>query len=1031
MGGTRPIRSRDVIPQVLKALILNKEACRTPVTRGDVPGAAGEVNITIFFILILYFTPPIPIPNTTKISDLGIGIPIPQVSADTRYLRYRNAQHYWTTLLRNPVCYAGNRHICLFVTSDKKFVILSEDFGLNIQYMNMGAVILPELLFKGNLSPRFFNESSEIISQVTTPGSFLHTPSEELRTRDFERDLRRFTALDLHLITLAEYHKVQRIPRGLRVPLRPTLFQENTDYCVKFESILNKCSMDLIVLTIDFLQKEISELKKKISTSEQQLIETSSSEDFKALKTKLDNTISEFRNNLQEKKRVKFLRDADDYRNNQVYLWRSTGSFRRPRTFQRSFSSISNSSDSDFGPSRGSFLEGRRARKYRGRRGGEGGNMDRQRMTTRSQVDQELHRFFRTLRLKVHFSNTPFETTPDLTKTLSGFSLKSLGLRTSSSFQPPKTYHPVETFIEVVNRDVKEILGSIDKGLVKVKNNLSREEYRSLMDLKNNRNLIIKPADKGGAIVVLDRTYYINEILSQLNDTNTYMPVSNNPTFEIGRQISNLVSHYLSLGVIDQKLGDFLINHHPVIPVLYTLPKIHKDLLRPPGRPIVASTNSVLSPLAITVEKILSPLVPFMKSYLKDTTHFLQLLRDLGPLPSNSILVTMDVSSLYTNIDHQEGLESVTKYVTTYANFSDNQLQFCIDALTIILTKNYFLFEDQFYVQKKGTAMGSNVAPPFANIFMDFYETSYVYCHPLFSSNVIFWRRFIDDVFFIWTGDAEALRGFHADLNSSTPNITFSLQYSDQSINFLDTLIIIRSGGIVETDLYVKSTDRNSLLSYTSNHPRHVKKALPKSQHDRIRRIVSNPVQRTMRHMEMDRKFHDRGYPPTLDGNIGAQNINVTATPKQPRIAFVSVFHPFKQQIQQCILKHWNIVQNSYPTIPEFNTRPIFCDKRSDNLRNYLVRADIGSSRPSIKQRVLSTPRNGTFPCLGCLQCSNVTKGDSFTHPRSGHRFPIKGHFTCDSSFVIQWGKKVFSQSAIVQVPPLKKMRGVCNLHHR
>ncbi|CAJ0946827.1 unnamed protein product [Ranitomeya imitator] len=215
----------------------------------------------------------------------------------------------------------------------------------------------------------------------------------------------------------------------------------------------------------------------------------------------------------------------------------------------------------------------------------------------------------------------------------------------------------------------------------------------------------IKPADKGGAIVVLDRTYYINEILSQLSDTNTYMPVSNNPTFEIGRQISNLVSHYLSLGVIDQKLGDFLINHHPVIPVLHTLPKIHKDLLRTPGRPIVASTkgtvtlsdaaaiqttiriaaaslfgrwravtqtalqrptmpdgnqgkhrvtkrgpalsnpmftlvtsediaesaylNSVLSPLAITVEKILSPLVPLMKSYLKRHYSFLTITQGL------------------------------------------------------------------------------------------------------------------------------------------------------------------------------------------------------------------------------------------------------------------------------------------------------------------------------------------------------------------------------------------------------------------
>ncbi|XP_077123498.1 uncharacterized protein LOC143778278 [Ranitomeya variabilis] len=232
------------------------------------------------------------------------------------------------------------------------------------------------------------DETSDIISQVTTPGTFLHTPSEELRTRDFERDLRRFTALDLHSITLAEYHKVQRIPRGLRVSLKPTLFHENTDYCVKFESILNKCSMDLMVLTIDFLQKEISELKKKISTSEQQLIETSSPDDFKALKTKLDNTISEFRNSLQEKKKTKFLRDADDYSNNKVYRWRSTGSFRRP--FRRSYSSFSNSSDSDFGPSRVPFLEARRARSHRGKRGGEGGNVDRQRMATRSQTGADL-----------------------------------------------------------------------------------------------------------------------------------------------------------------------------------------------------------------------------------------------------------------------------------------------------------------------------------------------------------------------------------------------------------------------------------------------------------------------------------------------------------------------------------------------------------------------------------------------------------------------------------------------------------------
>ncbi|CAJ0919390.1 unnamed protein product [Ranitomeya imitator] len=54
-----------------------------------------------------------------------------------------------------------------------------------------------------------------------------------------------------------------------------------------------------------------------------------------------------------------------------------------------------------------------------------------------------------------------------------------------------------------------------------------------------------------------------------------------------------------------------------------------------------------------------------------------------------------------------------------------------------------------------------------------------------------------------------------------------------------------------------------------------------------------------------------------------------------------------------------------------------------------------------LTQGVLTSPRNGTFPCLNCQQCSNVLKGDSFTHPQSGKRFPIKGQFNCNSSFVV------------------------------
>ncbi|CAJ0943928.1 unnamed protein product [Ranitomeya imitator] len=822
------------------------------------------------------------------------------------------------------------------------------------------------------------DEATSIISQITTPGTFLHTPTEELRTRDFEKDLKRFTALDLHSITLAEYHRVQRIPRGLRVPLRPTLFQDNTEFCGKFEAILNKCSMDLIVLTIDFLQKEITDLKTKISSTEQQLKSTSSPEDFKSLKDKVDKTISDLRDSLQSRKRNKFLRDTEDYKNNQVYRWQSSNYSRNRRFTRRDYSPLSTSSESDFGTTRTSFLEQRQNRQSRGKRGGGSGNV----------------------RLKAHFSRIPERVSAVTASSEPIFKLDNLKLRVRSSFQPPRIYHPVETYVDFVKQDVKRVLESIEQGQIHVKQNLTRDEHLALVSLKNNRQLIIKPADKGGSIVVLDRDYYMQEIRTQLSDLGTYRLVSSNPTFDIARVIKGFIDHHLQEGSIDEKLGDYLFNQHPVLPVFYTLPKIHKHSTRPPGRPIVASTNSLLSPLAITLEKILSPLVPRIKSFLKDTSQFLESLQNVGPLPEDCLLVTMDVNSLYTSIGHQDGIKAVMSFLEEHTQFSSQQKSFCRDLLTLILTKKIFIFEDQFFLQERGTAMGSNMAPPYANIFMDQFEITFVYSHPSFISFASYWRRYIDDIFLIWTGDSETLEAFHDDLNSSLEGLTFSISSSTSSMNFLDTLFSVSSDRVLETDLYVKPTDRNSLLKFVSCHPKHIKVSLPRSQHARIDRIVSKPDVCRMRHHEMDSKFRTRGYPTHV---LDTQQRIIRTREKHnvPRIAFVSTYHPFNHLINSCVTRHWDILGKAYPQVEEFLIKPIISNKRCPNLRDCLIRADVGSSVREISQRVFSTPRNGTFPCLSCHQCSNITKGDSFTHPRSGKKFPIKGHFTCNSSFVI------------------------------
>ncbi|CAJ0946012.1 unnamed protein product [Ranitomeya imitator] len=520
-------------------------------------------------------------------------------------------------------------------------------------------------------------EAEEIISRVTIPGEFLHTPSEEIRSRDLERELRRKTALELHYVTLAEYHKVKRIPRGLRVSLRPTLFQDRPDFCQKFESILNKCSMDIIILTIEHLHKELSTVEAQVTSIQQQLSSTLTPDKFDLILQKTNKTIEEFRSQLQERKRSKFLRDAEDYHREQV--------------------------------------------------------------------------------LKVHFNSNPTEErTADVnnsSQSVTSFQLKQLGLRVSSNYNPPRTYHPVETYISLVKRDVEADLKSIQKGSIRIHRNLSVIEKDALRNLKENKRIVIKPADKGGSIVVMDKSHYTSIIQSQLNDRTTYQSIDRDPTFDVAREIRLIIKTYKEKGTIDAKLSEYLINTQPMIPVFYVLPKVHKDLMNPPGRPIVASTNSLLSPLAITLDRILTPLLHNISSYLKDTTDFLSKLHAITPVVSGCTLVTLDVNSLYTCIDHQRGIAAVQWFLTEHTDFSPDQLQFCVDLLSFVLHKNFFMFGDQYYIQRTGTAMGSNMAPPYANIFMAAFEETYVYTHPLFQTHSVYWKRYIDDVFMIWRGE--------------------------------------------------------------------------------------------------------------------------------------------------------------------------------------------------------------------------------------------------------------------------------------
>ena len=132
--------------------------------------------------------------------------------------------------------------------------------------------------------------------------------------------------------------------------------------------------------------------------------------------------------------------------------------------------------------------------------------------------------------------------------------------------------------------------------------------------------------------------------------TKFYRPLDTDITSDIQTLVEFFIKRLHKDGFIDHKTKEFLIQTDPKPGRFYILPKIHKH--GNPGRPIVSSNGHPTERISQFVDYYLKPLVHNTTSFIKDTTHFLNKLDQLGLLPSNAILVTLDVSSLYTNIPH-------------------------------------------------------------------------------------------------------------------------------------------------------------------------------------------------------------------------------------------------------------------------------------------------------------------------------------------------------------------------------------------
>ena len=144
--------------------------------------------------------------------------------------------------------------------------------------------------------------------------------------------------------------------------------------------------------------------------------------------------------------------------------------------------------------------------------------------------------------------------------------------------------------------------------------------------------------------------------------------------------------------------------------------------------------------------------------------------------------------------------------------------------------------------------------------YLGAWETNLLDASPL---KPFIYLRYIDDVFGIWLHGEETLKEFHLLANSLHEQIKLDLRFSSENIEFLDVQVKVNGDSLV-TDVYTKPTDSKAYLHFSSDHPLHVKKAIPSGLAMRARRICSSDRDFLHQVKDINKNLSDRGYPSAL-----------------------------------------------------------------------------------------------------------------------------------------------------------------------
>ena len=214
-----------------------------------------------------------------------------------------------------------------------------------------------------------------------------------------------------------------------------------------------------------------------------------------------------------------------------------------------------------------------------------------------------------------------------------------------STWTPPEgQFSAVDHYIDRCRRFVNTL--DFKRSLTLRFANLSQAERLALRNLRRRTDVVIKPADKGGAVVIWAHPLYIQEAQKQLSDQRFYQKLSADPLQDYQRKVKSTVNEMIAKCALPPSAKNLVVTT-PHISRFYLLPKIHKP--NNPGRPIVSAYSCPTEKISAYLDEVLAPFVKSLPTYVKDTNHALHIFDSFRfdtATPGYHFLFTMGVKSL-------------------------------------------------------------------------------------------------------------------------------------------------------------------------------------------------------------------------------------------------------------------------------------------------------------------------------------------------------------------------------------------------